>query len=217
MGPGVGPPEGLCLMARSTVLNLASLVDLTPEIKSYEIKLAPALTLAGTVSDIDEKPIAGAKVGLSLHRRNWSCGTPVEPVVTDKKGRYEFRALPQQEEYFNYANAEGYFEGIITSGISNVIKERDDFGQIILKKPNLSVSGVVVDASGKPVANIDVGISTAGQPQRQTKTDSQGRFSLDKICAGDIEIWAKLGNFLYGTVEAQAGQKDIKVVVSPIK
>ena len=132
--PVWGPSEGLYLMARHIELNLASLVEIIPETKNYEIRLAPALTLAGIVTDSNDNPIAGAKVGLSLRKSSWGCGTPVEPVVTDKQGRYEFRALPQQQEYKNYANAEGYFEGSITTGISNKITGRDDFGQIILKK-----------------------------------------------------------------------------------
>jgi hypothetical protein len=132
--PVWGPPEGLCLMARHTGLNLACVVDITAEMKNYEIKLAPALTLGGTVTDINDNPIAGAKVGISLRKSSWGCGTPVEPVVTDKQGRYEFRALPQQQEYINYANAEGYSEGVIRTGISNKITGRDDVEQIILEK-----------------------------------------------------------------------------------
>jgi hypothetical protein len=87
---------------------------------------------------------------------------------------------------------------------------------IVLKRPNESVSGVVVDSTGKAVANCPVGGRGAGQPQRRTETDAQGRFTLREICPGPIEIWAKLDSVLYGTVEAEAGQKNVRLVASPI-
>lgn len=204
------------LMARHLERNLAGGVEFNQDTKTVRTQLEPALTLAGTVEDPNGVPIPEAKVGLSL-RRGWACGTPVKSTITDKQGRYEFRVLPQQQEYINYAEAGGYFEGAITTGIINRITDREKVGPIILKKANLSVSGVVIDDTGKPVANCPVGLRGAGQPQRQTKTDAQGRFTLDGICSGDIEIWAKLDNVLYGTLQARAGQKNVRLVVSPMR
>ena len=56
-----------------------------------------------------------------------------------------------------------------------------------------------------------------GQPDRMTETDAQGKFTLERICSGPIEIWAKLDSVLYGAIETQAGQKDVKLVASPIE
>lgn len=204
------------LMARHLERNLAGGVEFNQDTKTVRTQLEPALTLAGTVEDSNGVPIPEAKVGLSL-RRGWACGTPVKSTITDKQGRYEFRVLPQQQEYINYAEAGGYFKGAITTGIINRITDCEKVGPIILKKANLSVSGVVIDDTGKPVANCPVGLRGAGQPQRQTKTDAQGRFTLDGICSGDIEIWAKLDNVLYGTLQARAGQKKVRLVVSPMR
>jgi len=211
-----GPLKEFFLMARHLERDLAGGIEINEDTKNVRIKLEPALRLAGVVQDPNGVPIPGAKVGLSL-RRGWACGTPVEDLVTDAQGRYEFRTLPQIQEYINYANAEGYWRNGITTGIINRVTDREQVGPIILKKPNLSVSGVVVDSAGKPVASCKVGVRGEGQPQRTTETGAQGKFTLEKICSGRVEIWAKLDSVLYGIVEAQAGQKNIRVVVSPIE
>jgi len=209
------------LFARHQKRNLAALVYMTPQIKTVDVKLEPALTLTGTITDPNDKPISGATIGLTLHTAasasGWGCGTPVGPTYSDDNGCYEFKALPQRQEWIIYARADGYVERGATTGIINTIVQREDGGQIILKRPVLSVSGIVVDSTGKPVANIQVGLRGEGQPERTATTDAQGKFTLEKICVGSIEIWAKLGSVLYGTVEAQAGRKDVKLVVLPIR
>ena len=74
-----------------------------------------------------------------------------------------------------------------------------------------------MDVDGKPVADCRVGSRGQGQPDNRTaKTDDQGKFTIEKICPGDIEVWAKLDGLLYGKIETQAGKKNIKIVVSAI-
>jgi thiol-disulfide isomerase/thioredoxin len=209
------------LFARHQKRNLAALVYITPEAKTVDVKLEPALTLTGTITDPNDKPISGATIGLTLHTAasapGWGCGTPVEPACSDDNGRYEFKALPQKQEWIIRAGADGYWPNGISTGVINRVMAHIDGGQIILKKPVLSVSGIVVDNTGKPVAKIQVGLRGEGQPERTTATDARGKFTLEKICVGSIEIWAKLGNVLYGTVTARAGQEDVKLTVVPMR
>ncbi|MBN1507120.1 MAG: carboxypeptidase regulatory-like domain-containing protein [Sedimentisphaerales bacterium] len=210
-----GDLDEFCLMARHLERNLATLKGIDNVMQTVEIKLAAALTLTGAVEEPNGVPISGADVHLSL-RKGWSCGTPVKSVVTDAAGRYKFAALPQNQEYINFANAEGFWENGTTTGIINTAANHAEAGTIVLKRPNQSVSGVVVDSTGSPVANCSVGVRGSGQPQRQAETDAQGRFTLKEICSGPIEIWGKLDGVLYGTVEAEAGQEKVRLVVSPI-
>jgi len=68
----------------------------------------------------------------------------------------------------------------------------------------------------KPVA--DARISTYGesQPYRNTRTDAEGKFTIEKICAGKIRISANISGRtrLYGNVETEGGATDIRVVIS---
>lgn len=201
------------LMARHLERNLAAGVEISEEAKSVRIELEPALTLTGTVEDPNGVPILGAEVGLSL-RRGWACGMPVKEVITDQRGRYEFVALPQRQEYINYADAEGFWRDQIRTGIINRTTDREGVGPIILKRPNLSVSGTVVHASGKAVVNIPVHLRGSGQPYLDSKTDAKGRFLFEKVCCGRVEISAK-NDALFGKIETEGGAKNVKLVVGP--
>jgi hypothetical protein len=110
-----GDLDEFFLMARHRGRNLAALKSISGTTETVEVKLAGALALNGTVEEPDGMPIRGAEVRLSL-RRGWTCGTPVKRVVTDAAGRYEFPALPQNQEYVNIAQAPGFWENAITSG-----------------------------------------------------------------------------------------------------
>jgi protocatechuate 3,4-dioxygenase beta subunit len=207
------PREGLCLMVRRVDLNLAALADLAEDTKTIEVKLAPALTLTGTVEDPDGKPIPGAKANVSLIR-GWGCGTPAKEAATNDQGRFELSCLPQRQEYGVQARAEGYWRNAIRTGIINRITDREAVGSIILKRPILSVSGVVVDETGKAVDGIPVYLRGEGQPRLSSKTDAGGKFAFDKICQGPVEINAK-NKTLFGTAETQGGAKDVKLIVRP--
>lgn len=207
------PRERLCLMVRRVDLNLAALADLAEDTKTIEVKLTPALTLGGTVEDPTGTPIRGARANISLIR-GWGCGTPVKNGVTDDTGRFEFYCLPQRQEYGIQARAEGYWRNTIRTGIINRITDREQVGSIILKQPILSVSGMVVDETGKAVAGIPVYLHGEGQPDLSSKTDAHGKFTFEKICQGPIQINAK-NKTLFGTVETQGGTRYVKLVVHP--
>ena len=207
------PDHELCLMARHVELNLAAVADISPEDKTINIKLEPALALHGTIEDTDGRPIVGAVVGLSLIR-DWGAGTPVKDVVTNYQGRFELPALPQRQEYGVGAKAEGYWRNGITTGVINRVMQVEEVGSIILKKPILSVSGIVLDGSGKPVEGIPVYWRGDGQPPLDSQTDAQGKFTFEKVCQGPAKISAK-NETLFGTVETQGGAKDVRLVVGP--
>ncbi len=213
-----GDIKDFFLMARHQELNLAATVGITESTEVADIKLEPGLTLAGTIEDPDGAPIPNARVGLTLHSQasapGYGCGTPVRDVLTDDKGHYQLRALPQKQDWIIRANADGYWRNKIETGTINRITDREEAGAIILKKPILSVAGIVADSRGKAVANIPVYFRGEGQPGLDSQTDTQGRFRFDNICAGAVRINAK-NKTLFGTIETQGGTKDIRLVVSP--
>jgi len=214
--PSWEPREALdlCLMVRRVNLNLAALADITEDTENIKIKLSPALTLTGIVEDPNGKPISGAKTSVSLIRGSWGCGTPVKETITNNQGRFELYCLPQKQEYGVQARAEGFWRNQIKTGIINSITDREEVGPIILKRPILTVTGVVVYASGKVVANIPVHLRGDGQPYLDSTTDANGNFVFEKVCCGPIRISAK-NDALFGKIETEGGAKDVKVVVHP--
>jgi len=81
---------------------------------------------------------------------------------------------------------------------------------------NLSVSGVVIDNNDEPVAGVSIYCSGEGQPRSHTETDTGGKFTLEKVCAGKIRINAdKTGTTrLYGSIETDGGATDVRIVMS---
>jgi len=200
------------LMARHLKLNLAGGIEIDSATKNVRINLEPALILAGTVEDPNGVPIPGAKVGLSL-RRGWACGTPVRKVVADEYGGYEFPVLPQKQEYINYADAEGFWQNQITTGIINRKVGLEQVGPVILKRPVLSVSGTVLYGN-KVVAGIPVYLGGKGQPKLEVKTGAGGKFVFEKVCCGPVWISAK-NDTLFGKIETEGGASNLKLVVRP--
>lgn len=206
------PRRVLCLMARHVKLELAALVDITRQTRMINIELEPALALTGTVEDTNVISIPGAKVGLSLIKGTWGCGTPVKSVITDDTGRYEFQALPQKQKYGIGTNAEGYGRIHITTGVINKKKAIAEVEPIVLKPTNMSVSGIVMDVNGHSVEAATVTLGSEGQPHRETKTDAQGKFKLKNICSGSISISAVTESGLRGNLKTQSGE-NVKIIV----
>ena len=210
--PSWEPGEGLCLMARNVGLNLAALAEIADDTETVQIKLMPALTLAGTVEDPNGKPITGANTSVSLIK-GWGCGTPVKNAITNDKGRFELYCLPQRQEYGIQARAEGFWRNQITTGIINRKVGREQVDPIILKRPVLSVSGRVLYGN-KAVAGIPVYLGGKGQPKLEVKTGAGGKFVFEKVCCGPVWISAK-NDKLFGKIETEGGATKLKLVVRP--
>ncbi len=132
--PDWEPRGGLCLLARHVERNLAALVDISRQAIRVDIQLAPALALSGAVTATEGTPLSGATVSLLLRKWNWGCGTPVKRAVTDESGRFTLPALPQLQEYELHVRAVGYVTEELTTGVINVVKDREQIGPIVLSK-----------------------------------------------------------------------------------
>ncbi len=83
------PPGGK--LAPSSVFGAQSLMVSPGQVREVSVFLAPATAkLAGTVSDADGRPLAGATVTVWPSQMGWSCS---RSVTTDKAGRYEMSGL----------------------------------------------------------------------------------------------------------------------------
>jgi len=96
------------------------------------------------------------------------------------------------------------------------VDNRLDIGTITLAVANLSVSGVVVNDEDKPVAGAEIYCYGDNQPSRRTQTDTDGKFTLENVCAGKIRISANKSGTprLYGSTETEGGATDVQIVIS---
>ena len=207
----------IILLGRYEKGNLAATLKIEEDTKTVEIKLKPGVTFTGKVVDPDGKGIANARVVVMLLVTKWDSSIGRDIARTDAQGNFEVKAIPPEHKYNVSASAEGY-----GGNRSEVIDSNDavnnhlDVGTITLAVANLSISGMVVDTDDKPIADANVCCSGENQPHYCMQTDAEGKFTLEKVCAGRIQISAEIRGKtkLYGRIETEGGATNVKVLIS---
>ncbi|MBN1359272.1 MAG: carboxypeptidase regulatory-like domain-containing protein [Sedimentisphaerales bacterium] len=205
-------------VARHPERNLAAVVNPADLGPSPRMVLNPALSVCGTVTDPNGKGIPAARVALYLNTPG--ALMPYAPdVTTDSQGRFEVSAVAPEQEGFNYrlsVDASG-FGGWRYRRIS-VTPQPDRRAQIepvVLPPADRSVSGIVVDANGSPVAGVPIHARGTDQPSRSTATDSAGRFVVRRVCQGPLRIQASYDNWPGGAghLRAEGGDQDVTIIL----
>jgi len=209
--------QGYHFMARHKQRNLAAGMEIEEDANALDIKLKPSVILSGKVVDGDGKGIEGATVVINkLQTSDWS-GRYLSWVESDAEGRFEIRALPAGYHYGLLARNIGYRPGHGEVHSDDVRDNRIDGVSIILPRGEFSVSGVVVDGNGKPVPNVRVYCTGKGQVGITSHTDADGQFKADGIFEGQVDVIANIrgndGGWLGGSVSAEAGATNVKVVL----
>ncbi len=204
------------LVARHEPRNLAATAEIDEQTKTVDVKLAPGVIFAGKVMSPDGKGIAGARIMTILWESNYGSHLSGADGQTDADGKFEVRAIPLDRKYTMMASAEGYGQSQVQIHTDEAVENRVDVGGLTLAVADLSVSGLVVDANDKPVPDVRVYCYGGTQPNRNARTDAQGKFTIDKVCKGPIRVAANTTDpgRLYGYVETEGGASDIKIVVS---
>jgi hypothetical protein len=209
------------LFARDERRNLAAAVEVKELSRPVEIVLKPALILVGRVTDPNGVPTPAAKIQLVIRCSNWLAYAGTK-ILTDANGRFEIPAVPPPQKDFNYCinvDAAGFcsieHERILVEESSG---KQVDLGIFVLQPLNMSISGIVVDAGGRPVPNKIIHLSgllgAGGQPRKSIITDENGRFYFNRVCKGPFRLqagWAREKDV--GFVNANAGDRDVKVIL----
>lgn len=213
-------PSNPCerLLARYIDRNLAAIIDVEDDSKPIQIILKPALSITGQVTDPKGVGIPAARLVLWVRIRNMvtRCGSE---IVTDSQGRYGMRAVPPEQMGFEYRvsfNSSGYGDKQIERvSITGQPGTEVEMKKLILQPADQSISGVVVDAKGKPAGRVPIFLHGAGQPIRNTATDSQGRFIIRRICKGPLRIQASFDSSPggSGSIKAEGGDQDVKIIL----
>jgi len=208
-----------CILARHVQRNLAAVVEINEDMKTLDIKLEPGVILTGKVVDSNDKSIEGAQVNVSLRVSNFGMILEQEQVRTDAEGTFEIKAIAAEQKYGIKAQAKGYGRQNVEIHTGDAVDGRLDAGVLKLALANLSVSGIVVDVNDEPLADVRIYCYGEGQPNRNTITDSDGKFTLHSVCAGRIQISADTGSRLrlYGNVQTEGGATDVKIVVGKME
>lgn len=199
------------LIARDFTRNLAAAADLEEDATNLTLRLEPALTLAGRITDANNQPITNAEAELIFQTERM--GTTLgRPVRADAQGRFEIKALPPGRRYGVNASAKGF--GVATRNLAaeETSAGRHELDPFRLPLAELRLAGVVVDSDDQPAAGVVVLSYGENQPRLQGRTDAKGRFAFDHVCAGPINLSANSpSGGGYGSVTAQGGDTNITI------
>ena len=195
-----------CVLVRDPEHNLAAAQDWDEDPTNLDLKLAPALTLAGRV-EFEGKPVTNATATLVF----WTgrSGMWLQGLArTNTPGLYEIPALPPGRKYGVIVSAPGFGQQQNHNLEISADSGRQELDTVELKPANLKVSGQVLDADDKPVAGCYVNLNGNGQPTGNVRTDRQGRFTLDHVCEGMLQLSAS-SQRLHGNISAEAGDTNV--------
>jgi len=204
------------IIARNKEKNLALVLPMDDYAKSLKLTLKPAVSLSGRVVDPENNAINGAWLSLSI-RFHTSISSVDSQNRTDRNGLFKIDAIPVENRYRITVKAEGYGQRSISFDAKDAVNGHIELGQVELAVANMSVTGRVVDITGHPVPGIEVYCTGEGQPSCHIKSDEQGYFALDGVCAGLVRFFAEGqvdGKNLADQVLTEAGARDVKVVVT---
>ncbi len=213
------PPGNLpgVWIARHVSDNLTGLTITEQVADPLCIIMKPAVLIAGRVVDPNRKGIPAARVGSDVGIPELRISVPYAPeVVTDSQGRFELRGIATERIGLYYplsVSACGYGNWQQRVAMPYEPGARIELEPITLIPADRSISGVVADANGAPVAGALVSAYSRSQDTRTTVSDVNGCFALRRLCQAPVHIQASFPRQATGSVEAQGGDRDVEIVL----
>jgi len=198
------------VVARDPARNLAMAMELEEGATNANVRLEPALTLAGRVLDPDGKALTNAQAQLWFHTERMASNLG-SPVRADADGRFEIRALPRGRQYTVLASAKGFGQEQRHVPATDTATNRLELDPFTLVRADQRIAGVVLDEDDKPVARASIYTYGDRQPNLNALTDAKGRFSLERVCPGPIQLSANARGGGYGNATAEGGDTNITI------
>lgn len=162
----------------------------------------PALILRGKVIDEQKQPIAGAEAVLAFHSDSGGAMSEFK-ATTNAAGEFQLPGLSRSDTRVTHPGTvsvmvrkKGY-SGVESRKLDkNLIKETGtgDFGAMVLR-PGLTLKGIVVDETGKPVQGAVVMNLThySLYDNLACRTDAAGRFAMPDLPPGKHQLTVLFG------------------------
>jgi hypothetical protein len=131
-------------------------------------------------------------------------GTAMPVASTPADGRFESDVLQPGDRYGITLSAPGY-RGSTTPDWLAVPGETHDYGDVVLTRASLAVTGTVTDRDGRAVAGAAVFDNADGPKPVATTTDAAGRFTLTGFYEGPAIVCVRAAGFRLAAFPAEAG------------
>jgi len=184
--------------------------------KNVKIVLVPNGYVEGVVHGPKGRVVGAAKALVSMQiPGTWEYDRV--PIPTDAQGRFSYQVIRPGQTIVE-ATAPGFAQ-------SEPKTFRLDAGQsrtgilLILHEANRSLSGHVVDASGNPLAFVEVaqGVMGSKEHYKKTFTDASGSFNISGLGPGPHHLrLRKSGYKQTRKSKLKASQSNIRIVMPPV-
>jgi hypothetical protein len=151
-----------------------------------------------------------------LQTMRWG-STVGNPVHTDAQGRYDVTALPRWNRYNVMATGESHGQGNAYVDLAGekpgAVVEAETLALVLA---DLTVTGVVLDQQGKPVANAWVSAYGQEQPHRDVRSGPDGTFAMKGVIHGTVRLNARDPQGQgYASAEVTGGSSGVRLVLAP--
>ena len=152
-----------------------------------DIPIAMGLRVAGRVVDTEGYPVTGAYV----EGRDRNDGRSLADYTTSEDGTFELLGFKQTDKLT--LEAEKGYE-LVSAQYGPTKLGPEGLSDVVLTLyPTASISGEVVDAQGRPIANVRVNPSPTTEHQRlmglgSARTTDDGSFKLEGLAAGTYKM-----------------------------
>jgi hypothetical protein len=200
--------------------------------KTLQVRLQPLVTLSGRVLDDDGNPLSGGAVTLYRNvqypgQSGRSFGLPVETgKAVNADGSYSFDRLIPGATYNSQVESSGH-----ATASSNHVKIKPGHHVTLdafrLPITDQDLSGIVVDAQGKPLGGVTVSYERTDRPRSLYAahasvwfhdTDASGRFHLSGLPRGPVKLMAyrrsgRGGDLIRDIkhIDVRPGQTDVRI------
>ena len=165
---------------------------------AYTMKLDPGATISGVVVDEAGAALPGAKIEFDTGGNDRSLAENIQfgpdtPVITDANGRWSCNLIPKDSKPLSLlVTGGGHAETNVT-----VHWDAPDANQLVITMPaGFSVSGLVQDLNGNPVAGATVRQPRLnGENEQSATTDASGAFELKSLAGGDLMLVVQADSF----------------------
>ncbi len=147
-----------------------------------EVKLPPGAAVVGVVRDGDGKPLAG----IGIDARTADHKVQHQYRETDAAGRFQFDHLPVDQGVTLTAGRLKFLTATKELKLTAGQAEPTRVEVTLTRRPHGgSVTGVVTDPQGKPVAGATLrNTGNSSDAVREATTDAAGRYTLDDVYSG---------------------------------
>jgi hypothetical protein len=131
---------------------------------------------------------------------------------TDASGAFHLREVPPGILRISVAA-----EGHVGSAINRLVREQERVEDVVFKlAAGQPIQGTVFDANDAGVAGVKIDYESTDATWFSTTTTESGEFSVGPVPPSSKgRIWAKTATATVGPVPAQAGQRGIRIELSP--